>query len=729
MRRPKSLYQRYFKLRLIRNQARLFFQISIYYILMKTQTIEQLQDQLLRTLRETFGLQDFREGQLQSITTLLTEGRLLCILPTGYGKSLLYQLPACLLNGVTIVISPLLALMRDQMQHLNQRFNIPTGAINSDQSDEENYFVRQAALQGHIKILFVAPEQLDNVDRFNFLLNLNVELVVVDEAHCISTWGHDFRPSYRQILHFLHAVQAKYGNIKMLALTATANERVEADISKQIFLSGQEAVVFRQAMDRPNIRLSVLKTKGAAAKLAACEDLLQQLEGCGLIYCATRDNTELVADYLKYKGLNVSSYHAGYEMDKKRQLQEEFVKDKYKALAATNALGMGIDKGNLRFIIHFDFPGSITAYYQEVGRCGRDGQKAEGIMLYDPADQNIHEYFIDSALPSPQDFQKVIESVANAESPPGITTIKMSTGLHPTRVTIVIAELIEQEYLSKYSLDGKQVYRVLSKQGQPDLSRYAAQEKVKSYELKRMKHYGQQSKECRMVILRSSLGDKEAKNCRHCDSCLEQSSEMSFPAERIIPIVNWLNKRPLTIAPSAREKVSAGISILDSKIRSQVFVNFMKQRASCPEDSLGMENELLELLTTHANALAKKHRIAGIVPLPSRTWQARNKAAEFLAKELGVSVMDLLTWKEMPLKRQGELLNNNQRHDNVHQRMTVHRQFVPSGALILLDDYIGSGNTIREAARALRSQGVSNELVPLTIASVKWHLGKQGFVQ
>ena len=696
---------------------------------MKTQTIEQLQEHLLKTLQQTFGFQDFREGQLQSITTLLTKGRLLCILPTGYGKSLLYQLPACLLDGVTIVISPLLALMRDQMQHLNQRFNIPAGAINSDQSDEENYFMRQAALQGRIKILFVAPEQLDNVDKFNFLLNLNVQLVVVDEAHCISTWGHDFRPSYRQILQFLHAVQAKHGDVKMLGLTATANERVEADISKQIFVFGQEAVVFRQNMDRPNIRLSVLKTKGTAVKLAACEDLLNQLEGCGLIYCATRENTELVADYLKYKGLNVSSYHAGYEMDRKRQLQEEFVKDKYKALAATNALGMGIDKGNLRFIIHFDFPGSITAYYQEVGRCGRDGQKAEGVMLYDPADQNIHEYFIDSALPLPQDFENVIRSVANAEKPPGLTMIKMSTGLHPTRVTIVVAELIEQEYLAKYSLDGRQVYRALPKQGQPDLSRYTAQEKVKSYELKRMKHYGQQSQECRMVILRSSLGDKEAKNCKHCDSCLELSSEESFPTDRILSIANWLNKRPLAIGSSAREKVSAGISILDSKIRSRIFVNFMKQRVNCLEGSLGMEEDLLELLTIHLNALAKKHRIMGIVPLPSRTWQARNKVAEFLAKQLGVSVMDLLAWKEVPPKRQGELFNNNQRHDNVHQRMKVNRQFVPSGTLILLDDYIGSGNTIKEAARALRAQGIANELVPFTIASVKWHLGKPGFVQ
>lgn len=551
---------------------------------------------------------------------------------------------------------------------------------------------------------------------------------MVDEAHCISTWGHDFRPSYRQILQFLHSIYAKNKDVKMLGLTATANKRVEEDINKQLFFSGQEAVVIRQGLNRPNIHLSVLKTKGLAVKLAACEDLLQNLDGCGLIYCATRENTELVADYLQTQGLNVTSYHAGYEVDTKRRLQKEFIADKYKALAATNALGMGIDKGNLRFIIHFDFPGSITAYYQEVGRCGRDGNKADGIVLYDPADQDIHEYFIQSALPIPHDFQNVIEAVAKAEQPPGLNVIKTITDLHPTRVTTVIAELIEQRFLAKYSLDGKQVYKVL-KEGLPNLSRYKNQEEVKTYELKQMVHYGKQAEKCRMAILRTSLGDGQAENCQHCDCCLKKNTEVVLPADKLISINTWLKKRPIIIAPVVREKISAGLGVLDSKHRSNIFVTFMRQRANCPENTLGMENELLELLTMHLSTLAKKHRITGIVAIPSQTWHARDRVSAFLAKHLAVPVLDLLTWKEYPLKRQGQLFNNNQRHDNVHQRMQVNTQVrVPQGTLILLDDYIGSGNTLKEAARALRAQGISNELVPFTIAAVKWSLGKQGFV-
>lgn len=689
----------------------------------------QLHPILHKTLESTFGFKEFREGQLQAITTLLTKGAALCILPTGYGKSLLYQLPACVLGGVTIVISPLLALMRDQIEQLNRRFKIPAMAINSDQTDEENSDARLGALRGSIKILFVAPEQLDNVDRFKFLLDLDVKLVVVDEAHCISTWGHDFRPSYRQIVHLLNALHAKNPHIKMLGLTATANQRVEKDIHKQMFSSGKEAIVLRKTMDRPNISLSVLKAKGPAIKLAMCEHLLKKLEGSGLIYCATRENTELVSDYLREQGLNVTSYHAGYDVDEKRRLQKEFENDKYKALTATNALGMGIDKGSLRFIIHFDFPGSITAYYQEVGRCGRDGNKAYGILLYDSSDQKIHEYFIDSALPTLADFDLVLSSVAGPPQPPGLNMIKTLTGLHPTRVTTVIAELIEQGFLIKYSLSGKQVYKLGHKQGKPDLSRYAIQKEVKDLELKQIINYSSQSENCRMHILRTALGDERSTNCGHCDVCRKRTNDIRFDPEKIDEINHWLNQRPVPIAPVIKEKILEGLSILDGKLRSPLFVRFMKQRANCPEDSIGMDDELLDLIKNHLNLLKKKHRIVGLVPIPSKTWQARDQIYDILARHLDVPLLPILEWKDPPHKRQGELLNNNQRNDNVHLRMGVKLPFsVSPGTLILLDDYIGSGNTLKEAARALRSFGLTNDLVPFTVAAVKWHLGKPGFI-
>ncbi len=692
--------------------------------------VQDFDSQLETVLQKTFGFKEFRPGLREAIIALLTKGRVLCIQPTGHGKSLLYQLPSCLLGGVTVVLSPLLALMRDQIDHLRNRFGISAASINSDQSDEENAIARDAVRGGQVQVLFVAPEQLDHVDRFDFLLELDVRLLVVDEAHCISTWGHDFRPSYRQIIQFVQAAHQKNPAIKILGLTATADLRVQNDISKQLTLSGQDVVVLRETMNRPNIQLYAVETTGLAFKLAACGELLEQLEGCGLIYCATRENTELVAGYLKGLGKPVAAYHAGFDVDSKRKLQIEFIEDKYKALVATNALGMGIDKGNLRFIIHFDVPGSITAYYQEVGRCGRDGQMAKGILLYDRSDKKIQEYFIDSAQPKVGDFNQVIEVVRQAETAPNLTTIKRLTGLHPTRVMIVVAELLEQGFLKKFSNNGSQVYGSLENHMTPDLSRYTNQYEVKTVELRKMLQYGEMTSPCRMETLRSALGDQDAKQCGQCDLCQKSPLHLQCPPQKIAAINEWLSRRPQPISPIYATKTSAGLSVLDGKLRSPYFIHFMRQRGECPPGALGLPDGLIELVKIHLKTLVADKVIACIIVIPSRTWKARCEVAAMIGEYLGVPVMtDLLEWNVLPEKRQGELLNNDQRHHNVHTKMRLTQQpsAVTKGAILVLDDYIGSGNTFKEAARTLRANGLKNELIPFTIAGIKWHLGKPGF--
>ncbi len=678
-----------------------------------------------QTLKEIFGFTAFRPGQKEAITTLLEVGRLLCIQPTGHGKSLLYQLPTCLLSGMTLVISPLLALMRDQIRHLNERFHIPAAAINTDQTEEENARAKQDALTGKIKVLFIAPEQLDHVDRFAFLLSLDVSLLVVDEAHCISTWGHDFRPSYRQIIHLLSALAEKKPEIKILGLTATADDRVEKDIQKQLTLWGRPVSVMRETMDRPNIRLSVLHRHGWPDKLAACLEWLQETEGSGLIYCATREHVELVAEFLQSEQMNVAAYHAGFEPEEKQRLQKEFLADRYKALVATNALGMGIDKSNLRFVIHFDMPGSITAYYQEVGRCGRDGLPSQGFLLFDSSDRQVQEYFIHSAIPSPEQFDQVLQAVASAEAPPNLTMIKRITGLHPTKVTIILAELVEQAFLSKTSQGGVQVYQSLSKEGKPDLSRYENQEKVKTAELENMLRYGREQEICRMAILRLALGDQKASNCGHCDLCRPKPTIQKDSSS----IALWLQNRPYPIAPIALHKVSAGISLFDSKMRSPLFCQFMKER-HCKTSHEEMDPAFIQLLFQQFASLAKDHQLGALVPIPSRTWKAQHSLLHLLSEHFHLPILEqALSWKEPPASRQGELLNNDQRHHNVHQRMQANIHLpIPSGALVLVDDYIGSGNTLKEAARALRvGKTIKNELIPFTIASLKWHLGKPGF--
>lgn len=693
---------------------------------------EQITQQLTTALQSTFKFEQFRPGQLEALTQLMTQGRLLCIQPTGHGKSLLYQLPAVLLNGITLVVSPLLALMRDQLMQLQTRFGIPAASINTDQSDEENHAARQAARDGRIRILFVAPEQLDHIDRFDFLLRLPISLLVVDEAHCISTWGHDFRPSYRQIIQLARQLAAKNPDIKLLGLTATANEKTEVDIKQQFTVDQKELVVFRESMDRPNIRLSVIAAAGTAMKLTTIENLLPSLQGTGLIYCATRENTELVANYLSMQGIKTTAYHAGIDAQHKRQIQQDFVSDKYKVIAATNALGMGIDKANLRFIIHFDFPGSITAYYQETGRCGRDGLPADGILIYDPADSRIQQHFIDSAQPAPADFQKVLQTIASSQTLPNLIAIKTATGMHPTRLTVITAELVEQQFLRKVSQNRSQVYQIISRNGTPDLTRYSNQLAAKNAELTAIKNYAEQSTQCLMAMLRTALGDQTASKCGQCSVCTGDVFKLMTDKQSLEATTLWLNKRVVPITLDQRIKNAVlGMSVLDGKLRSPAFVHFMRQRATSQQLEQSLNADLMQLIKDCLRDLQNKKRLSCIVPVPSNTWLARDTTTNWLAEYLQIPALpQLLSWQQPPLARQGELLNNDQRRSNVAKQMQTNKQIkIPAGTILLFDDYTGSGATLNEAARALSQHtGMKNEILPFTIAAVKWHLGKRGMV-
>ena len=681
-------------------------------------------DQVLKT---RFHLETFRPGQREAINTLLGQGRLLCIQPTGYGKSLLYQLPAVLLEGVTIVVSPLLALMRDQIQQLSNRFNIPAGSINSDQEEHENADIIKAARAKKLKILFIAPEKLDRLDTIDFLLSLPISLLVIDEAHCISTWGHDFRPSYRQILPFIRAAEKQYPDLKLLALTATANKKTEEDIKEQLSSEQHEVVVQRQGMSRPNIYLSVFKANSFFEKLGYLDQCLKQLKGTGLIYCATRENTELVAEYLQRQGYKACAYHAGFSPDKKKMLQQDFLDNRYQVIAATNALGMGIDKQDLRYIIHFDVPSSITAYYQEVGRCGRDGQMAQGILLFDEADKKIQQYFIDSAQPSQHDFQQVISVLKDSKISMGLNLIKLSTGLHPTRITVILAELIEQGFIAKKLEGKKQIYTLLPKKGEVDLSRYEQQWIVRQTELQEMLQYASQDQACYMGLLREALGDNTIQQCGVCGICKLTDIEIDKTVLDKNDAQSWLDSRFVTFDLGKLAGTEEGIALLDGKLRSPRFVQFMKSRTQIAN---AVDEELLALLKDALDVLKQRFQFSAVIPLPSHTWVNRQTIATLIAGHLNIPVFDdYLYWKHLPESRQGELLNNDQRKFNVDKHMTHAKKKLPAGTILLLDDYTGSGATFKEAARVLRKEvGTKEKIIPFAMASVRWKLGKRGMI-
>ena len=690
---------------------------------------------LKEILGRVFGFDQFRPGQEEAIQALLSQRRVLCIQPTGHGKSLLYQLPSLVLDGITVVISPLLALMRDQIDHLTHRFNIPAGAINTDQSPEENSHIRVEALAGRLKILFLAPEQLDNLDSKEFLEQLPVTLLVVDEAHCISVWGHDFRPSYRQIIKTIQHFQQRNPNLHVLGLTATADRRTEADIAQQLRAPECPPLkVLRSSMDRHNLALQVISVKGHADKLERLRALMDRMEGCGILYCATREQTELVADYLSQHNHKVVSYHAGYDPERKRALQSSFIASDYKAIAATNALGMGIDKPDVRFIIHVDVPGSITAYYQEVGRAGRDGLPARGFLMFDPADSKIQRHFIHSAQPVTADFEKVFSILTpdNTGLWPNLQTIKVRSGLHPTRVTVIMAELVEQGFVEKVRMQNKQVYRRLDREGFPDLSRYENRYQVRTAELEAMLKYGHNNVGCLMANLRLALGDEHAEPCGRCSVCQPQTLQQ----EKVdgLAAADWLVHRNNPIAATKQPKMEEGLALFKSELQHPLFIDFMRHRmgGKGPQPVIELDPALISLLKPKVEELGKRYSIGLVAALPSRTWKQRESAAALVAGWLGAPARDhLITWSQVPEKRQGELLNNDQRKQNVVGTLACGDQAALEGVqdILLLDDYIGSGATFKEAVRVLRKKaGFKGGIVPLTIASVKWRLGSAGMI-
>jgi ATP-dependent DNA helicase RecQ len=362
-----------------------------------------------QTLKKYFGYDQFRPLQEEIIKSVLSGKDNFVLMPTGGGKSLCYQLPALELKGLTLVISPLIALMKDQVDALKAN-GIAAEFINSSLPQEEIERIQLSAMRENLKILYIAPERLASDSFKEFLMKLYIDLVAVDEAHCISEWGHDFRPEYRN----LKMLKNIFSRVPIVALTATATEKVRVDILKQLGM--EKAKIFISSFNRPNLYLRVVKKKGAFEKLLAI--LEKYKDQSVIIYCFSRKDTETLAQDLKSEGYKAMAYHAGLEANARKNTQDLFIKDKIDIIIATIAFGMGIDKPDVRLVVHYTFPKSLEGYYQEVGRAGRDGLPSECVMFYTFADARKHQYFIDeitSASLKKQAQQKLDEVMEFAE--------------------------------------------------------------------------------------------------------------------------------------------------------------------------------------------------------------------------------------------------------------------------------------------------------------------------
>jgi len=352
-------------------------------------------DDARRLLAERFGYPDFRPGQTEAVASVLEGRDTLVVVPTGGGKSLCFQVPALVLGGLTVVISPLISLMKDQVDALQAR-GLPATYLNSTLSASE-ISARMARVQaGGIRLLYLAPERFDLGTLAPKLKAVGVTLLAVDEAHCISEWGHDFRPSYLRVKQ----VREQLGNPPTVALTATATPEVRDDIVKQLGLVDPRVII--SGFDRVNLTYHVVATKNDTAKDATLIDLVRQqkVDGVTIVYASTRRTVERIAQMLKRARIPTVGYHAGLDDATRAEVQDAFMTERARVIVATNAFGMGIDKPNVRLVVHYAMPGTLEAYYQEAGRGGRDRAPATAILLHAYPDRFTHEFFIDSAIPS-----------------------------------------------------------------------------------------------------------------------------------------------------------------------------------------------------------------------------------------------------------------------------------------------------------------------------------------
>ena len=686
---------------------------------------QAIKDHALNLLHQMIGEdKDFRPGQWEAIEAVaINRQRALVVQRTGWGKSLVYFLATKLLreqgSGPTVLISPLLSLMRNQIK-MAERIGIRAFTINSA-NKEEWAAIEEALAKNECDLMLISPERLNNEHFLKEVLpqiSGRIGLFVVDEAHCISDWGHDFRPDYRRIVRI---VQMLPKGIPVLGTTATANDRVVKDVQAQL---GPELTVHRGPLARESLRLQNIRLSNQSERLAWLVENLPKFKGSGIIYCLTVADTERVTGWLKQKGFSAEAYHAGNDGNMDRSaLEQAFLNNEIKILVATVALGMGFDKPDIDFVIHFQRPGSVVAYYQQVGRAGRAVEKSYGVLLSGDEDDEIQNYFIESAFPSTQVFLDILQELEKSE---GLSLYEILVRVNTSKSMAEKAlKILEVDGAVGQTFDKKVLYFRTPNPWVPETDRINRVLDLRRSELAQMQAYVDHP-DCLMKFLLEALDDPNPVPCGRCANCQGKGFSASVPHELVIEAENYLKGTQVLIQP--RKQWPVGL-FPDQKRNIPLDLQNASGRSLCYYGDAGwgkivqigkyreghFSDELVNAASHLIQDLWKPDPFpAWVTSIPSTRHP--NLVPDFtahLAQSLGIPFHPVFR-RTSEAPEQKTMQNSTMQARNVVGTINIDPQ-IPSGAVLLVDDIIDSGWTLTMAGYLLKVNG-SGPVYPFTLA-------------
>lgn len=654
-------------------------------------------------LQRTFKLPKFYDEQWLTIDKILKGEKVLLIEKTGFGKSLCFQFPATVFKGTTVIFSPLIALMRDQVKKLTA-LGIAAKCINSEQTPEENTQIINEAKQGKIKILYIAPERQENSEWIEATRQMNLSMVVVDEAHCISVWGHDFRPAFKRIINLVKLLPK---GLPVLATTATATKRVELDVAQQI---GNNILTIRGNLMRDNFKLFVVKVSSEDEKLIWLGKNLNNLPGSGILYTGTRVDTEIYSKWFENLKISSTAYNAGLDADSRIAIENGLMSNKWKCIISTNALGMGIDKPDIRFIIHTQIPQSPIHYYQEIGRAGRDGQPSYIILFYNPEDRKLPEAFIEGGRPAIKKYERVINVVKSELL--GERDLMKRTNLKQNQIRVIKADLIEQGIIREVMIGKSKKYEFVPNSQPLNTKAFEELRNAKLADLENMIAYVETDKS-RMKFLCDYLGDNSNHTFNNCDNTGEKKITVSVTPEWTEKLQNFREDYfPELEVESKGSNIVNGVASSYygvSNVGAALHRSKYEQGGDFPDFLLKLA--LKAFLKKFGQ---EKFDLVLYVPPTSSGDLVKNfavKVSQVLKFPISHNLVKARQTKEQKVFENGYL-----KTENVSGAFTLATPIDIKGkSILLVDDIFDSGATVKEIGRLLTNFGAV-KIAPIVIA-------------